>query len=34
MKGRDILGDKGTDGRVILKWIEEIWCDRVDWNYL
>jgi hypothetical protein len=30
-EGRHHLGDRGIDGRIILKWIFKNWNGRMDW---
>jgi len=31
LKGGDHSEDLGTDGKIILEWIKEMWWEGVDW---
>jgi pentatricopeptide repeat protein len=34
MKERNYLGDLCMNGRIILKWIQNIGCENMDWFHL
>jgi len=31
LRERDHLGDPGVDGRIIVRWIQEVGCRGMDW---